>query len=74
MNYLLPIGTGRKLNLRKGVADTVLGGWQVNTIFTMQTGLPFTPTLASPVANAGASRQDRLKSGHRFESWPGPLV
>ena len=36
----------------------------------MQTGLPFTPTLASPVANAGASRPDRLKSG--TVSNPGP--
>jgi hypothetical protein len=70
MNYLLPVGAGRKVNLAKGLTDTILGGWQVNTILTMQTGLPFTPTLASPVSNAGASRPDRLKSG--TISNPGP--
>jgi hypothetical protein len=70
MNYLLPIGAGRKINLAKGVTDTILGGWQVNTILIMQTGLPFTPVLASPVSNAGASRPDRLKNGAIGD--PGP--
>lgn len=53
MNYELPFAKGHG----------VVGGWQVNAIFTAQTGMPFTPFLATPVSNAGASRPDRLKNG-----------
>ncbi|MBM3814727.1 MAG: hypothetical protein FJW20_24140 [Acidimicrobiia bacterium] len=63
MNYDLPIGRGRKYNLDSRLADAVIGGWAMNVIFTSQTGLPFTPTLATSVSNAGGSRPERLKSG-----------
>ncbi len=63
MNYVLPFGKGQKFDLGNGFLNQTLGGWQTNVILTMQTGLPFTPTLATPVANAGASRPDRVKSG-----------
>lgn len=64
MNYVLPIGKGRKWDLGRNWANTAFGGWQGNVIFLSQGGLPFTPTLASPVSNAGASRPDRWKSGN----------
>jgi hypothetical protein len=35
----------------------------VNGIFTTQSGLPFTPVLATSVSNAGGSRPDRRKIG-----------
>jgi hypothetical protein len=60
--YELPIGKGRAVDL-EGIANTLLGGWQTNAIFTAQTGLPFTPTLNTSVSNAGGSRPDRLKTG-----------
>lgn len=62
-NYELPIGKGKKLDFHNALGNGVLGGWQTNLIFTKQTGLPFTPTLASAVSNAGGSRPDRLTSG-----------
>ena len=63
-NYALPFGKGRKFQGRGGVADFVLGGWQANGILTLQTGLPFTPTLASPTVNTGgASRPNRTGDG-----------
>ncbi|MCI0337413.1 MAG: TonB-dependent receptor [Acidobacteria bacterium] len=41
----LPFGKGRKYlsGVNRGV-DLVVGGWQLNTIFTWQSGLPFTPS------------------------------
>jgi hypothetical protein len=40
------------------------GGWQVNGINTLQTGLPFTPTLSATTVNTGTgSRPDRIGDG-----------
>ena len=36
--YELPVGKNKKYMNHGGVANAVLGGWQVNTIFTKQTG------------------------------------
>lgn len=41
----LPFGKGRKFLSGAGKAmDTVLGGWQMNVIYSWQSGLPFTPS------------------------------
>ena len=41
------------------VSEYIFGGWQLNGITTLQTGLPFTPGLANPNTNgAGGSRPD----------------
>jgi hypothetical protein len=61
--YDLPFGKGRHFGVSNSFANAILGGWQVNGILTVQTGLPFTPTLATSVSNAGGSRPDRLTSG-----------
>jgi hypothetical protein len=43
--YELPFGKGRKFLSGAGkAADTVLGGWQLTTIYSWQSGLPFTPS------------------------------
>ncbi len=39
VNYDLPIGRGKLLNL-EGWADRLLGGWRVNGIYTFQSGAP----------------------------------
>lgn len=62
-NYALPFGKGRRFSLGSGVANALLGGWDMNAIVAAQTGLPFTPVLATAVSNAGGSRPDRYKSG-----------
>ena len=43
--YELPFGKGRRFlsDANKGV-DLILGGWQMNTVWQAQSGLPFTPT------------------------------
>lgn len=63
MNYEMPFGKGRKFGTSNKFADTVIGGWDMNMIMALQSGLPFTPVLASSVSNAGGSRPDRYKSG-----------
>lgn len=61
--YDLPIGKGKLFSFGNSVADSIFGNWQVNGILTLQSGLPFTPTLATSVSNSNSSRPDRLKSG-----------
>jgi hypothetical protein len=38
LTYELPFGKGKKYMNQGGIANSVLGGWQVNTILTSQTG------------------------------------
>jgi hypothetical protein len=43
--YELPFGKGKQfLNSAPKAVNAVLGGWQVNTVYQWQSGLPFTPT------------------------------
>ena len=63
MNYELPFGKGRKFSTSSKLADNLIGGWDMNAIMAVQSGLPFTPVLANSVSNAGGSRPDRYKSG-----------
>ncbi len=59
--YDLPFGTGRRFRSSQNWVNTAFGNWQVNLILIFQTGLPFTPSLASPVANTGTgSRPNRV--------------
>jgi hypothetical protein len=57
-NYALPIGKGKSfLNHLPGAADRILGGWELATVTTLKSGLPFTPTIGSDRANTGAGGQ-----------------
>ncbi|HTM49933.1 MAG TPA: hypothetical protein VL285_14675, partial [Bryobacteraceae bacterium] len=38
--YELPFGRGRRFQTSNAIVEKLAGGWQVNTIGTMQTGLP----------------------------------
>ncbi len=50
VSYDLPVGRGRALNLT-GVSDAVLGGWTVNAIAYLSTGVP----IASPTSGVAPS-------------------
>lgn len=45
--YELPIGRGRKLDIRNPLLNALAGGWQVNSIVVMQTGVPIVVTGAN---------------------------
>jgi hypothetical protein len=49
----LPFGTNRQLMNRSGVANLVLGGWQVGGILTLQDGFPFTLQCSSGTVQNG---------------------
>ena len=38
--YDLPVGKGKPLNISNPVANTVIGGWELGGILTLQTGMP----------------------------------
>ncbi len=62
MNYELPFGQSRKFSTGSKLVDNIIGNWDTNLIVAAQSGLPFTPVLASPVSNAGGSRPDSNRS------------
>jgi hypothetical protein len=53
--YDLPFGSGKKyLGKASGALDTVVGGWQVNGVTVVQSGMPFTPIISGGDAAIGA--------------------
>jgi hypothetical protein len=54
----LPIGKGRALLNNNGIASRLIGGWQLNTIITLETGTPFTVS-APDVSQTGGNHQSR---------------
>jgi Carboxypeptidase regulatory-like domain/TonB dependent receptor-like, beta-barrel len=49
--YELPFGKGKKyLGGANKAVDFIIGGWQMNTIYQWQSGLPFTPTYRDCIA------------------------
>jgi len=58
-NYALPFGRGSRALPAQIVRD-----WEVGSIVILQSGLPFTPSIATDPANTGTSlRPDRLGRG-----------
>jgi len=50
--YQLPFGKGRRMGSNwNGLVDSVLGGWEINTINTWNTGLPINVTYTPGAAN-----------------------
>jgi len=63
----LPVGKGRRLVDRGGLADWVIGGWQLTTFYSGQTGLFFSPTFSgSDPSNTQAfgPTPDRIGNGN----------
>ncbi|HEX8139237.1 MAG TPA: TonB-dependent receptor [Pyrinomonadaceae bacterium] len=71
----VPVGRGRKyLTGISRPLDFIIGGWQINSSTTWQSGLPFTPTLSScPGTNAGPCRPNLIgnpyPSGQNRDRW-----
>ncbi len=55
--YELPLGQGQRfLAWAPAVLDRLVGGWEVSTIATVQSGFPFTPQLGYNPTNSGDTR------------------
>ena len=64
MSHLSGVGADI-LNSPNRFADVVLGGWQVTSIVTAQSGAPFSVSLANPTANTGTfTRPNRVCDGN----------
>jgi hypothetical protein len=50
----IPFGRGRSHNIENGVLNQIVGGWQVGSIITLQTGFPVTMTNGLDTSNTGA--------------------
>jgi len=53
--YDLPFGANRRFRTSNSIVDQIIGNWQINTIFTVHSGLPFTLITAGDIANTGNS-------------------
>jgi hypothetical protein len=64
--FEMPFGKGRHwMSKAAQPAQWIAGGWQLNTIATFQTGLPFLPTMQMNTLNTGTGSQfpNRIASG-----------
>jgi hypothetical protein len=55
--YDLPFGKGKRWASGGGLASKLAGGWQLTTLVTAHSGLPFTVTASSSTLNAPFSGQ-----------------
>ena len=53
--YELPFGTGKRWHSDHKALDYILGNWQINTITSFHSGLPFTLGVSGDIANTGNS-------------------
>jgi hypothetical protein len=62
--YELPVGKGKPLLNHGGAVNAILGGWQLASLVTMRSGIPFTVTTSGGLTNAGgADRPNRIGNG-----------
>ena len=68
-SYELPFGSGKRFaNGLNGVADKVVGGWQVNGIFSALSGFHFTPLVGTNQSGDGNKRNpDRPNINPNFQ-------
>lgn len=72
--YELPFGKGRRFLGNSRFGSAIAGGWQLTGILSLQTGLPFTPTLSFDPTNTGTTaRPNRTGNGNLPSSQQGPL-
>jgi hypothetical protein len=72
-SYALPFGSGKTfLHDAHGPLEFLIGGWQLNSIDTFQTGSPFTLTMSTSALNAGSGVQWPNTIGNA--SVPNPTV
>ncbi|MGH9470797.1 MAG: carboxypeptidase regulatory-like domain-containing protein, partial [Terriglobia bacterium] len=57
-DYQLPLGRGQHfLSAARGWENQLLGGWSMSGVLSLQSGLPYTPTITGDQANTGVSGQ-----------------
>jgi len=79
--YDIPVGKGRSVNIDNGFANAVIGGWQIGSIVTVQTGFPVTVTQSGDPSNTGgqfdrpmSTGQDSTRDGASPSLWWNPAA
>ena len=54
MIYRLPFGIGQQFLNSNHLLDALIGGWRASSIFQVQGGNPFTPTINGQIDNSNA--------------------
>jgi hypothetical protein len=63
--YELPFGKGKAWLNHGGAVNLFLGGWQLASLVTVRSGIPFTVTTTGGITNAGgADRPNRIGNGN----------
>lgn len=60
--YQLPFGKGRPWLNQSGVVDSVLGGWEINGITTVQAGFPITPGYSVDSCVCGSAARPHVSA------------
>jgi hypothetical protein len=68
--YDLPLGAGKRYLSSKGVASSVLGNWQLNTIMSLQSGFPYYVSASGDACNCGGSSQTANQVGDPRSGFP----
>lgn len=68
--YDLPIGKGRRFLSSRGVAGSLLGNWQMNTIVSLQSGFPFFVGASGDACNCGAGSETADEVGNPLTGFP----
>lgn len=55
----IPVGKGRRVGIANPVLDGIIGGWQIGSIFTLQSGFPMTPNIGGTDRSASGAGFDR---------------
>lgn len=69
--YQLPVGRGRHfMSTANPAMDALIGGWDLSSIFVVQSGYPFTVTSSNDFSNTGSysPRPDRTCGGQGSKS------
>jgi hypothetical protein len=62
--YELPFGRGKPITSDNGFVNGLIGGWELTTITTLQSGFAFTPTMAASNLNNGGAYQLPVRIGN----------
>jgi hypothetical protein len=83
--YELPFGRGKPMLNQRGIANTIVGNWQLTTTALARTGFPVNVLLpssyTSPVGNSGTQRPDLVRGvsltppgGRSIRQWINPAA
>jgi hypothetical protein len=72
-SYALPLGQGKRwMGNLNGPEGVLINGWEVNSIVTLMSGLPFTPTVSPDVSGEGT--KSVVDRPNRNLDFTGPVI